>query len=104
MDDLLQELGDVLDRERQAALGADVTCLEGLQEEKRALFDRVRDAGGLEGPRFRRLAEIARANVGLIRQLVLLHRALAGVDAQGAYGADGREQAPEGPRLTRGVL
>ena len=84
MDDLLQELGDVLDRERQAALGADVACLEG--------------------PRFRRLAEIARANVGLIRQLVLLHRALAGVDAQGAYGADGREQAPEGPRLTRGVL
>lgn len=106
MDDLLQNLEELLTHERQAAIDADVERLEALQEEKRALFDRARDAGGLEGPRFRRLSEMARANVGLMRQLVLVHRALAGVDqAGGGYGADGRTQdPPDGPRLTRGVL
>lgn len=96
-------LADLLAEERAAALGADLERLEAIQVEKRALFDAV--GSFAEDPAFQHLSQVARANVGLIRQLVALHRALAGVDAVGGgYGADGREQLGLRPAFVRRVL
>lgn len=96
------ELADLLTEERAAALSADFDALEALQEKKREVLDRIAEHGPKEGPEFRRLGEVARANVGLIRHLVVLTRALTGADAAG-YGADGKERSNGAPRNRRGV-
>lgn len=104
MSEASRALADLLRRERAAALQADVEALEVLQEEKRELLARVEREGGIDGPTFEHLAEVAKANLVLIRQLVALHRALAGL-APGGYGADGREQSAfPPPSVRRGVL
>ncbi|MFK7988966.1 MAG: hypothetical protein AB8I08_23310 [Sandaracinaceae bacterium] len=103
MDGRTRALADLLARERAAALDADLDALEAIQDEKRALFEEV--GSFTDGPAFQHLSQVARANVGLIRQLVALHRALAGVDAVGGgYGSDGREQYGARPAFVRRVL
>jgi len=103
MADLARALSDLLARERQAALHADVDALEALQADKRALLDEAERAGAIDTPAFERLATVARSNLGLIRQLVGLHRALAGIEPA-AYGADGRRTATADPVLVRRAL
>ncbi|HJL19624.1 MAG TPA: hypothetical protein RMH99_28430 [Sandaracinaceae bacterium LLY-WYZ-13_1] len=105
MSDVVRDLSDLLDRERAAALRADVEALEALQDDKRALLERARGADvSANDPALVRLAATARANIALIRQLATLQRALLGLDASGGYGAHGEEVAPHAPRLARGVL
>jgi len=102
MTDLARDLADLLARERASALRADLDDLEQVQADKRALFDRAEREGGIESAAMQRLSEIARANVGLIRQLVTLHRALAGLPPSG-YGQDGRQQIGATPALSRRI-
>jgi len=103
MTELARALGELLARERQAALLADVDALEALQADKRALLDEAERAGALDTPSFERLAAVARSNLGLIRQLVGLHRALAGMPPP-AYGADGQRRTTAEPVLVRRAL
>ena len=98
----IRELSDLLSRERAAALAADLDALETLQIEKRVLLDRGIDTNDRAYPS---LMRVARANVGLIRQLAALHRALAGIDTSPSYGSDGREHdSIPPPSFTRAVL
>ena len=103
MTDLARALSDLLARERQAALHADVEALETLQTEKRQLLDEAERTGALETPAFDQLARVARSNLGLIRQLVSLHRALAGLPPA-AYGANGRRTVSADPMIVRKAL
>lgn len=101
---VIRRLAELLAREREAAIVADIDLLEVLQDEKRELLD-LAYAEETDEPALHHLAEMARANVVLIRQLVTLHRALAGIDAVPGYGADGRERtSPHGAVITRRVL
>ena len=102
MSNVDRQLSELLTEERTAALHSDLEALEALQERKRALLDRARDAGERVDPR---LAEIARANIGLMRRLAALHLAMAGVDEANVYEADGSWVAPGlSPGHARGVL
>ena len=100
----LRSLTSVLVRERRAALEANIDALVTLQHEKREILEEIGPAV-LEGPAFRRLGEMARVNVGLIRQLVTVQRALAGFEAPDGYGKDGKERTAS-PRsvVTRTIL
>ena len=92
MDELARAMEELLERERGAALRADVEELERIQGDKRRLLDRAEREGGFEHATLERLGERAKANVGLIRHLVTLHRALAGLPP-GGYSPDGRQRA-----------
>lgn len=99
--DLFAQLDDLLQRERRAAIGADLATLEELQQEKQTLIDSLKNLGqGVPTA----LGVRARQNIALLRQLVKVHRALAGVDAQAGYGADGKASTRNAPGLSRGVL
>ena len=91
-----QEFSSLLDRERQAALSADVEALAELQEEKRAWLIRVKN-GELEGSLAEDLIARAHSNVGLIRNLVICLRGVLGGDSEPTYTSRGlRSVAPEG--------
>jgi hypothetical protein len=101
MTNLDRRLSELLAEERTAALGADLETLEALQERKRALLDRAQAAGEPVDPR---LAEMARANIALIRRLAALQLALAGVDETSGYDAGGHSTSSPLLRRARGVL
>ncbi|MCA9609518.1 MAG: hypothetical protein KC619_28160 [Myxococcales bacterium] len=103
MTELLTALAELLRREREAALAGDLEALEELQSEKREAVDALLEAAPDDPDAIEALAVDARANVVLIRQLVGIHRALAGLEPSG-YGADGRSQPPHAAGATRGVL
>ena len=96
------EFSALLDRERQAALSADVEGLAELQEEKRAWLARVKN-GELKGPIADELIARAHSNIGLIRNLVICLRGVLGGENEPTYTSRGlRSVAPEGS--SRGVL
>ncbi len=103
MTDLARAMETLLARERASALRADVEDLELVQEDKRALLDRAAREGGFAPGVLEELGDRARANVGLIRQLVSLHRALAGLSPSG-YRPDGRQRDTEPPLLSRRIV
>jgi hypothetical protein len=100
--DAAAEFSQLLDREREAALRADVEGLAELQESKRHLFDRVRK-GELSGEISKELVARAHANIGLIRSLVNCLRGCLGGEPEATYTSKGlRSTAPDGS--SRGVL
>lgn len=102
MTDAAAEFSQLLDREREAALRADVEGLVELQEHKRQLFDRMR-TGELPGRIPNELVVRAHANIGLIRNLVSCLRGCLGGESEATYTSKGlRSNAPEGG--SRGVL
>ena len=103
MSDSVRDLADLLAREREAVLAADLERLTDLQDEKRTVLDRAIAEGAVDDATFQHLAEVARANIVLIRQLVTIHRALAGLEPA-SYGADGRAAHGMPPPHARGVL
>jgi hypothetical protein len=82
------EFSSLLDRERQAALSADVEALAQLQEEKRAWLDKVK-SGELEGSLADDLIARAHSNIGLIRNLVICLRGVLGGDSEPTYTSRG---------------
>jgi hypothetical protein len=102
MRDAASEFSALLDRERQAALSADVAALAELQEQKRAWLARVKN-GELTGPIADELIARAHSNIGLIRNLVICLRGCLGGESEPTYTSRGlRSVAPEGS--SRGVL
>jgi hypothetical protein len=96
MQEAAEEFSALLDRERQAALRADVEALAALQEEKRGWLTRVKN-GELEGSIAEELIARAHGNVGLIRNLVICLRGVLGGDTEPTYTAKGLcPVAPEG--------
>jgi hypothetical protein len=92
----LRELSDLLDRERQAAVAADVATLEGLMEPKRAIVRALLEDGA-GGADVDDLVRRSRENLELLRSLVGALRSLARPDdAEPTYGRAGRlsESAP----------
>ena len=97
-----QEFSTLLDRERQAALSADVTALTELQEAKRTWLARVQ-SGEIEGSLTDDLIMRAHTNVALIRNLVICLRDVLGGENEPTYTSRGlRSTAPEG--VLRGKL
>jgi len=91
-----EEFSSLLDRERQAALSADVDALTALQEEKRAWLTRAKN-GEFEASLADDLIARAHANVGLIRNLVVCLRGVLGGDSEPTYTSRGlRPVEPEG--------
>lgn len=102
MNDAAAEFSLLLDREREAALRADVEGLAELQEHKRQLLERVR-RGELQGRIPNDLVVRAHANIGLIRSLVTCLRGCLGGETDATYTSRGlRSNAPDGG--SRGVL
>jgi len=102
MMDAAVEFSSLLDRERQAALSADVSALAELQEEKRAWLDRVK-SGEFEGSLADDLVARAHSNIGLIRNLVTCLRGMLGGEDEPTYTSRGlRPVGQEGN--SRGVL
>jgi hypothetical protein len=102
VEDAAAEFSQLLEREREAALRADVEGLVELQEHKRRLFDRVR-RGELGGEIPNELVARAHANIGLIRNLVICLRGCLGGETEATYTSRGlRSSAPDGS--SRGVL
>ncbi len=105
MDNLIREFEELLERERQAALNADVALLTEVQSVKQAFFDRIADEDLSRSPAYDALVERARSNVALIRQLVTLLRILSGTDDGAvAYGANGQATVAPNHHFRRGVL
>jgi hypothetical protein len=91
-----EEFSALLDRERQAALSADVDALASLQDEKRAWLSRVKN-GEFEAALADDLIARAHSNVGLIRNLVICLRGVLEADSEPTYTSRGlRSIAPEG--------
>ena len=102
MQDAAAEFSQLLEREREAALRADVEGLVEVQAHKRRLFDRVR-SGELLGEIPSELVARAHANIGLIRNLVTCLRGCLGGETEATYTSKGlRSNAPDGS--SRGVL
>jgi hypothetical protein len=96
MTHVAQEFSTLLDRERQAALSADIEALAELQEEKRALLAKLKN-GEFEGSISDELITRAHSNVSLIRNLVVCLRGVLGGDNEPTYTSKGlRSVAPEG--------
>ena len=105
MDNLIREFEELLERERQAALNADVALLTDVQSAKQAFFDRIGDQDLSTSSEYEALVDRARANVALIRQLVTLLRILTGADnGTAAYGANGQTTLTPNHHFRRGVL
>jgi len=85
----LEQFSTLLDVERKAALAADVDTLSALQDHKAAVLAEMQS----DPPTAQQQAEIVRkahANIGLVRQLAELHRALlVGEAAAPTYGPRG---------------
>lgn len=102
MSEAAAEFSLLLDREREAALRADVEGLAELQEHKRLVLDRVR-RGELQGHIPDELIVRAHANIALIRNLVTCLRGCLGGETEATYTSRGlRSTAPDGG--SRGVL
>lgn len=102
MSDAAAAFSLLLDREREAALRADVEGLGQLQEHKRELLDRIR-RGDVQGAIPNELVQRAHANIGLIRTLVVCMRGCLGLESEATYTSRGlRSLAPDGS--PRGVL
>ncbi len=84
----LARLTEILDDERRAAIAGDLDLLESIAEDKRAAFDALASAG-VRGAEMESVAARARANVALLRNLVEVHRALAGSTVAPGYDARG---------------
>jgi hypothetical protein len=103
MNELVRSLEELLHHERRLALKADLEGIEKVQEEKRVVLDRLREEADEEAmAEVRRLGAFAQENLGLLRQLLAMLRALAGVGTA-TYGANGREVL-DSPAAERGVL
>lgn len=102
MSELVRALQDLLERERESALRADLDALGAIQVEKRAVLDELRDTDDEDTVVVSRLTATAQENLALLRQLTSVHRALAGV-TPASYGADGRELVAA-PSAERGAL
>jgi hypothetical protein len=95
-------LANVLERERQAAIAADVDALTELQDEKRACVAQLRSTEPdptTMGP----LVDRAQANIRLIRLLVQCLRGTVEPEGTPVYSATGERQ-PLAERSRRGVL
>jgi hypothetical protein len=99
VNDPLRALNDVLAQERHAAARADVDRLLILQDDKRVALEAVR-ALKLPPAELAQVAEAARSNLVLLRQLVSCLRAMAGHEPP-TYGPSG-STADDGPRTLRG--
>ena len=96
------EFSQLLEREREAALRADVDGLTLLQEQKRILLDRVK-RGELSGAIPDELVQRAHENIVLIRNLVTCFRGCLGGEIEATYTSRGLVSvAPDGS--SRGVL
>lgn len=103
MSEWVEALLELFEREREAALRADLDALVELQELKRGVLDQLcGDGSGLPADQLAPIVLAAKSNLVLLRQLTSVHRALAGVDAA-SYGADGREVVGA-PTSERGAL
>ncbi len=88
-DEVIQELSGLLERERAAAVAADVATLESLVEPKRRLVCALVD-GGAAGSAVDDLVRQSRANLELMRNLVGCLRSLARpVEGEPTYGRRG---------------
>lgn len=90
-----RRLLELLERERAAALCADVETLVELQGQKREALDALQ----IEGGKIDCIVELARANIHLLIQLVAAHRAFHASEPPNAYGADGREHVCAAPHF-----
>lgn len=100
-DPAVDELRQLLDAEREAALRADVEGLVALQESKRLALERLAGtklAAAVADPMGRR----ARSNLALMRHLVDCLRGVTGTQHNGTYSPDGA-LAPR-PGRSRGTL
>ena len=90
--DAVSRFRDVLGAERDAARRADTSALVALQEMKRQALDEVRAASPTPEV-WDELAELARANLELMRHLVSCLRGIVG--EPGTYGATARVQVDD---------
>lgn len=82
-------LWDLLEKERLAAIAADVDAVAAVQEDKRvALTAFHRSAPDQEEVEL--LVEVAHANIVLMRHMAECYRGLLGVEGQSVYGAAGQ--------------
>ena len=102
MEGVVAALTQLLEREREAALRADIDLLLELQPQKQALVAGLRK--GEHGERvIDELVVAARSNVRLIRQVVLCLRGALGIAGESTYTPSGQYQVPM-DRSLRGVL
>ncbi|MET0339386.1 MAG: hypothetical protein ABW252_00205 [Polyangiales bacterium] len=101
MNEVVAEFEHVLEIERALAISADVDGLASLQEEKRAVLQRLL-ASGASPEASQKLREKAFANVQLIRHLVVCLQGLSGPEAP-TYDAGG-SRPPEPMRRSWGRL
>jgi len=85
--DVVVEFEKALDHERTLALQADVDGLASIQEQKRALLDKLLNSGA-PAEETQRLREKALSNVQLIRHLVACLQGLS-TPAGATYNAGG---------------
>jgi hypothetical protein len=93
-----EAFAQALETERQAAVHADFEALLQVQEEKRVLLPLLQESATPEVAR--ELAEQARKNLGLLRQLVACMRGYLEIDHEPTYTARGEplQSAPGGLR------
>lgn len=82
-------LWDLLDKERLAAIAADVDAVVCVQEDKRSALEAFH-ASYPDREEVELLAEVAHANLVLLRHLAECFRGLAGLEGQSVYGAGGQ--------------
>jgi len=90
---------ELLELEREAARRADLDTLIDLQAQKKLLVEAMGDQG-VEVEERDALAETAAENIELLRHLVSLFGAIAGVGAS-TYGRGGVAREDAGLQLTR---
>lgn len=105
MEGLALALAQLLERERQAALHADIDALSELQPLKQELVAGLRrsERGEYSQRTMDGLAAQARDNIGLIRQLVICLRGAIGIPSEAMYTQAG-QYMPSVGRSLRGVL
>jgi hypothetical protein len=97
-----REFGELLAREREAALHADIDALTEVQERKRAVLSELRSSPVADSDISQLIAR-AHENIGLIRHLIVCLRGCLGAEAEPTYSASG-ERKPQIERGFRGVL
>jgi len=90
---------ELLELEREAARRADLDTLVALQEQKKQLVEAMGDQG-IEVEERDAMVQTAAENIDLIRHLVALFGALAGVGAS-TYGRGGVAREDAGHQITR---
>lgn len=95
MSDVVQEFAAILENERVYALRADVDALGSIQEEKRALLDKL-CASGVPEAESAKLREMALANVQLIRHLVACLQGLIAPESSTYTAGGGRSMGAMG--------